>query len=57
VRSRAAAGAKALPAVLLVHGCARVSIAVLSMNDGSHDYGKQTLRGIFARLLAGLPTG
>jgi hypothetical protein len=42
---------------LLVRGCARVSIAVLSMNDGSHDYGKQTLRGIFARLLAGLPTG
>jgi hypothetical protein len=41
---------------LLVRGCARVSIAVLTMNDGSHDYGKQTLRGIFSRLLRGLPT-
>ncbi|MEA2215794.1 MAG: hypothetical protein QOK19_1355 [Solirubrobacteraceae bacterium] len=40
---------------LLERGCARVSIAVLSMHDGSHAYGKQTLRGIFARLLAGLP--
>lgn len=42
---------------LLVRGCARVSIAVLSMHDGSHAYGKQTLRGIFRKLLAGLPTG
>jgi hypothetical protein len=42
---------------LLVRGCARVSIAVLTMNDGSHDYGKQTLRGMFSRLLRGLPTG
>ena len=42
--------------VLLVRGCARVSIAVLTMNDGSHDYGKETLRGIFSRLLRGLPT-
>jgi hypothetical protein len=42
---------------LLVRGCARVSIAVLTMSDGSHEYGKQTLRGIFARLLRGLPTG
>jgi Beta-lactamase enzyme family len=41
---------------LLVHGCARISIAVLTMNDGSHAYGKQTLRGIFSRLLRGLPT-
>jgi hypothetical protein len=40
---------------LLVRGCARVSIAVLTMHDGSHDYGKATLRGIFARLLRGLP--
>ena len=39
---------------LLRRGCARVSIAVLTMHDGSHDYGKQTLRGIFARLLRGL---
>jgi beta-lactamase class A len=43
--------------VLLVRGCARVSIAVLTMYDGSHAYGKDTLRGIFARLLRGLPSG
>jgi hypothetical protein len=43
--------------VLLVRGCARVSIAVLSMNDGSHDYGKETLKGMFSRLLRGLPSG
>lgn len=42
---------------LLVRGCARVSIAVLSMHDGSHEYGKRTLREVFRRLLAGLPTG
>ena len=42
---------------LLVRGCTRVSIAVLSMHDGSHAYGKRTLREIFRRLLAGLPTG
>jgi beta-lactamase class A len=42
---------------LLVRGCARISIAVLSMNDGSHDYGKETLKGIFSRLLRGLPSG
>jgi beta-lactamase class A len=42
--------------VLLVRGCTRVSIAVLTMYDGSHDYGKDTLKGIFARLLRGLPT-
>ena len=40
---------------LLTRGCARVSIAVLTMYDGSHAYGKQTLRGIFARLLRGFP--
>jgi hypothetical protein len=44
-------------AVLLVRGCARISIAVLTMHDGSHAYGKETLRGIFWRLLRGLPTG
>jgi hypothetical protein len=27
------------------------------MYDGSHAYGKDTLKGIFARLLRGLPTG
>jgi hypothetical protein len=41
--------------VLLKRGCARVSIAVLTMDDGSHAYGKATLRGIFARLLHGFP--
>jgi hypothetical protein len=41
--------------VLLKRGCARVAIAVLSMHDGSHAYGKQTLRGIFERLLRGFP--
>jgi hypothetical protein len=41
--------------VLLRRGCARISIAVLSMHDGSHAYGKQTLKGLFARLLRGLP--
>lgn len=41
---------------LLTRGCARVSIAVLTMYDGSHPYGKQTLRGIFERLLRGFPT-
>jgi hypothetical protein len=40
---------------LLVRGCARVSIAVLTMYDGSHPYGKATLKGIFARLLWGFP--
>ena len=42
--------------VLLVRGCARVSIAVLTMYDGSHGYGKATLRAIFARLLHRFPT-
>lgn len=42
---------------LLTRGCARVSIAVLTMYDGSHTYGKQTLAALFRRLLAGLPTG
>ncbi len=40
---------------LLVRGCARVSIAVLTMYDGSHAYGKATLKGIFERLLRRLP--
>ncbi len=42
---------------LLTRGCARISIAVLTMNDGSHAYGKQTLKVIFQKLLRGLPTG
>jgi hypothetical protein len=41
---------------LLKRGCARVSLAVLSMHDGSHAYGKATLKGIFARLLRRFPT-
>jgi hypothetical protein len=42
---------------LFMRGCARVSIAVLTMHDGSHGYGKATLRGLFSRLLGhGLPT-
>jgi hypothetical protein len=41
---------------LLTRGCARVAIAVLTMYDGSHAYGKQTLKGIFARLLRRFPT-
>lgn len=41
---------------LLIRGCSRVSVAVLTMHDGSHAYGKQTLRGMFRRLLRGLPT-
>lgn len=44
---------------LLVRGCARVSLAVLTMHDGnpccSHAYGKATLHGIFWRLLFGFP--
>ncbi len=42
---------------LFVRGCARVSIAVLTMHDGSHPYGKDTLKGLFSILLnGGLPT-
>jgi protein MpaA len=41
---------------LLVRGCARVSLAVLTMYDGSHAYGKQTLKAIFIRLLRAFPT-
>ena len=40
---------------LLTRGCARVAISVLTMYDGSHPYGKQTLKGIFARLLRRFP--
>ncbi len=43
--------------VLLTRGCARVSLAILSMYDGSHAFGKATLQGMFARLLRGFPTG
>ena len=40
--------------VLLTRGRQRISVAVLTTSDGSHAYGKATLRGIFARLLRGL---
>ena len=40
---------------MLERGCARVSLAVLTMHDGSQDYGNATLYGIFSRLLQGLP--
>jgi hypothetical protein len=39
---------------LLRRGNRRVSVAVLTTHSPSHAYGKQTLRGIFARLLSGL---
>jgi hypothetical protein len=42
---------------LFTRGCARFSIAVLTMYDGSHDYGKETLREMFHILLRHLPTG
>ena len=41
-------------AALLTRGDERVSIAILTRSDGSHAYGKETLRGIAARLLRGL---
>ena len=48
-------GLKDSQVALLTRGCARVSIAVLTTHDGSHAYGKATLKGIFARLLRGFP--
>jgi hypothetical protein len=33
----------------------RVGLALMTTNSPSHDYGKRTLRGVFARLLRGLP--
>jgi hypothetical protein len=39
---------------LLKHGPRRVSLAILTSSSPSHDYGKQTLRGVAARLLRGL---
>jgi hypothetical protein len=40
--------------VLLRHGSVRVSLAVLITDSPSHDYAKQTLQGLFARLLRGV---
>ncbi len=43
---------------LLRGGCGRrVSVAVLSVAQGTHPYGKATLEGMFRRLLRGLPRG
>ncbi len=40
--------------VLLRHGPIRLSLAVLITNSPSHEYAKQTLQGVFARLLRGV---
>jgi hypothetical protein len=39
---------------LLTKGAERVSVAILTYADGSHAYGKETLRGVAKRLLRGL---
>jgi hypothetical protein len=39
---------------LLTRGNERVSVAILTADDDSHEFGKETLRGIAARLLHGL---
>jgi hypothetical protein len=39
---------------LLRAGADRVAVAVLTTGNPDHDYAKQTLRGMFARLLRGL---
>jgi hypothetical protein len=39
---------------LLTRGDERVAAAVLTTADGTHAYGRSTLRGMFARLLRGL---
>jgi beta-lactamase class A len=39
---------------LLTRGGERVSVAILTYADGSHAYGKETLRGVAKRLLRGL---
>lgn len=42
--------------VLLIHGDGtRVALAVMTTDSPSHDYGKNTLRGVFHRLLNDLP--
>jgi hypothetical protein len=40
---------------LLTRGDERVSLAIMTVGDGTHAYGKETLRGIAKRLLRGLP--
>jgi beta-lactamase class A len=39
---------------LLRRGDERVAIAVLTRDDGSHEYGKRNLQGVFGRLVRGL---
>jgi len=41
---------------LLRRGRLRVAVAVMTTSNGSHAYGKATLRGVFRRLLRGLAT-
>lgn len=41
---------------LLTRGAQRVSLAILTTADGTHAYGKATLRGVAERLLRGLST-
>ena len=43
--------------VLLEADGRRIGLAVMTTNSPSHDYGKNTLRGVFARLLRDLPPG
>jgi hypothetical protein len=40
---------------LLERDGTQVSVAVMTVNQGTHAYGKETLRGVFKRLLRGLP--
>jgi hypothetical protein len=40
---------------LLRCGGKRLAVAILTMSNPSHDYAKQTLRGVAKRLLSGLP--
>ena len=39
---------------LLKRGSRRFSVAIMTTNSPSHAYGKETLRGVAARLLRGL---
>jgi hypothetical protein len=40
---------------LLTRGDERLSLAIMTVGNGTHAYGKETLRGIAKRLLRGLP--
>jgi hypothetical protein len=39
---------------LLTRGNDRVTVAILTLHDQKHVYGRETLRGIAIRLLSGL---